>query len=77
MVVFYALIGVTFSQAHRILIEEPRQEPGVAQLQRLESAHRLLGDLASLAGDAELNPVTIGRAALRDLAVTFPSPRDR
>ncbi len=72
MVVFYALIGVTFSQAHRILIEEPRQEPGVAQLHRLESAHRLLADLASLASEAELNPITIGRAALRDLAVEVP-----
>ncbi len=50
MVVLYALIGITFSQAHRILIEEPRQDPGVVQLQRLESAHRLLADLASLGG---------------------------
>ena len=72
MIVFYALIGVTFSQARRILIEEPQQEPGIAQFQRLESAHRLLADLASLTGEAELNPITIGRAALRDLAVDVP-----
>ena len=72
MVVLYALIGITFSQAHRILIEEPRQEPGVIQFQRLESAHRLLADLARLGSEAELNPITIGRAALRDLAVEVP-----
>ncbi len=72
MIVFYGLIGVTFTQARRILIEEPRSTPGAANLQRLESAHHLLGDLASLASSAELNPVTIGRATLRDLAVTVP-----
>lgn len=72
MVVFYALIGVTFSQARRILIEEPRQDGVAVQFLRLESAHRLLADLASLGGEAELNPITIGRAALRDLAVDVP-----
>jgi signal transduction histidine kinase len=72
MVVFYGLIGVTFSQARRILIEEPRSASGSAQLQRIETAHHLLGDLASLASSAELNPITIGRAALRDLAATVP-----
>ncbi len=72
MIVFYALIGITFSQARRILIEEPRSTPEGAQLQRLESAHRLLGDLAGLASSAELNPVNIGRSALRDLAVSVP-----
>ena len=72
LVVLYALVGITFSQAHRILIEEPRQEPGAAQYHRLESAHRLLADLSRLAGEAELNPITIGRAALRDLAVNTP-----
>ncbi len=72
MVVFYALIGITFSQAHRILIDEPGQESGAVQFRRLESAHHLLADLANLAGEAELNPITIGRAALRDLAVHVP-----
>ena len=72
MVVFYALIGITFSQAHRILIDEPRQEPGIAQFQRLESAHELLADLADLTGEAELNPIPIGRGVLRDLAVIVP-----
>ena len=72
MIVFYGLIGVTVSQARRILIEEPQSAPGAAQLQRIETAHHLLGDLVSLAGSAELNPISIGRAALRDLAVTVP-----
>jgi signal transduction histidine kinase len=60
------------SQAHRILIDEPRHEPGAAQIQRLESAHHLLGDLVGLASTAEFNPIAIGRAALRDLAVAVP-----
>ena len=72
MVVFYALIGITFSQARRILIEEPREGSGAAQFQRLTSAHQMLADLASLSSAAELNPIAIGRAALRDLAVTVP-----
>ena len=72
MIAFYALIGLTFTQAHRILIEEPRHISGGAQFERLEAAHRLLGDLTGLASTAELNPVTIGRSALRDLAVVVP-----
>jgi signal transduction histidine kinase len=36
------------------------------------AAHQLLSDLAELAGSAELNPITIGRIALRDLAVDVP-----
>jgi signal transduction histidine kinase len=72
MVVIYALLGITFTQAHRVLIDQPRQEPGAAQFHRLESAHQLLADLAGFAGDAELNPITIGRTALRDLAVSVP-----
>ena len=72
MVVFYALIGITFTQARRILIEDRLSSPEAVQLQRLESAHHLLGDLADLASTAELNPVTVGRGALRDLAVAVP-----
>ncbi len=72
LIVFYALIGLTFTQARRILIEEPQSASGVAQLQRLETAHHLLGDLAGLASSAELNPISVGRAALRDLAVAVP-----
>lgn len=72
MVAFYILVGVTFAQARRILVDEPRTLPGSPRFDRLETAHRLLGDLSSLAGSAELNPITIGRSALRDLAVTVP-----
>ena len=72
IVSFFILIGVTFSQARRILVDEPRSLPGSPRFDRLETAHRLLGDLSSLAGSAELNPITIGRSALRDLAVTVP-----
>ena len=69
---FYALLGVTFGQAHRILIEDPRSESAATQYGRLVAAHQLLTDLAQLASSAELNPITIGRIALRDLAVNVP-----
>jgi signal transduction histidine kinase len=69
---FYALIGITFGQAHRILIEEPRSGTAASQHGRLVAAHQLLSDLAELASSAELNPITIGRMALRDLAVDVP-----
>lgn len=72
LIAFYALIGITFGQAHRILIDEPRSGTDGAQYGRLETAHRLLTELAGLASSAELNPVTIGRAALRDLAAAVP-----
>ena len=72
MVAFYALISITFSQARRILIEEPEEEPGAAQFRRLETAHQLLDELTNLASSSELNPITIGRATLRDLAASVP-----
>ncbi len=72
MVTFYALIGITFAQANRILIEEPHADPATAQFERLMTAHGLLADLVLLSSSAELNPVEIGRSALRDLAVTVP-----
>lgn len=76
MVAFFALVGITFAQAYRVLIEEPEASPGdstaAEQLARLEEAHRLLADLADLASTADLNPVTVGRAALRDVAATVP-----
>ncbi|MEA3501782.1 MAG: histidine kinase [Actinomycetota bacterium] len=72
MVTFYALIGIAFAQANRILIEEPHADPANAQFERLMTAHTLLADLVVLASSAELNPVEIGRSALRDLAVTVP-----
>jgi len=69
---FYALLGITFGQAHRILIEEPRSGSAATQHGRLVAAHQLLTDLAQLASSAELNPIAIGRDALRDLAVNVP-----
>ena len=72
IVAFYALLGITFGQAHRILIEEPRSGSASTQYGRLVAAHQLLSELAQLASSAELNPITIGRIALRDLAVNVP-----
>ncbi len=65
-------LGITFGQAHRILIEEPRSGSAATQHGRLVAAHQLLTDLAQLASSAELNPIAIGRDALRDLAVNVP-----
>lgn len=72
MIAFYALVSITFSQARRILVEEPLESVGVGPIRRLESAHDLLSDLAALASSSELNPVAIGRSALRNLAVDVP-----
>ena len=76
MVAFYALVGITFAQAYRILIEEPLALPAEAgsaeQIARLEEAHRLLAELADLATTDDLSPVTVGRSALRDVAALVP-----
>lgn len=76
MVAFYALVGITFAQAYRILIEEPQTAPPEAshaeQVARLEGAHRLLAELADLATTDDLSPVTVGRGALRDVAASVP-----
>ena len=72
MVVFYVLVSITFTQVRRIFVDEPRSLPGSGRYDRLETAHRLLEDLSSLAGSAELSPILIGRSALRDLAATVP-----
>jgi len=76
MVAFYALVGITFAQAYRILIEEPETRHPEASLAeqaaRLEGAHRLLAELADLATTDDLSPITIGRSALRDVAATVP-----
>ena len=76
MVAFYALVGITFAQAYRILIEEPQAIP--SDLGRRnnspdsEEAHRLLAELADLATTDDLSPVTVGRSALRDVAASVP-----
>jgi signal transduction histidine kinase len=76
MVAFYALVGITFAQAYRILIEAPQGGPAEAsaaeQVARLEEAHRLLAELADLATTDDLSPVTVGRSALRDVAASVP-----
>ena len=76
MVAFYALVGITFAQAYRILVEEPQAAPPEAssgeQVARLEEAHRLLAELADLATTDDLSPVTVGRGALRDVAASVP-----
>jgi signal transduction histidine kinase len=76
----YVLIAVTFAQARRLLVEaqESTEALRVAsrrdaeRMERLEAAHNLLASLTTLADASELNPVAVGEAALRDLAVLVP-----
>lgn len=76
-IALYVLIALTMSQMRRILVEERlRSDELVAatemRISRLETAHDLLETLSNLAGATELNPMTVGEAALRDLAVRVP-----
>ena len=74
------LLAITFAQARYILVEERRRTSelertsllNATKLERLSTAHTLLVSLSDLADSAELNPVTIGQAALRDLAGVVP-----
>ena len=73
----YLLIAVTFAQARRILIEERERKEALdlasgKRLERLATAHNLLLSLSDLADSSELNSVTVGQAALRDLALAVP-----
>lgn len=72
----YALIAITFSQVRRILIETSERsaelQVATARIERIESAHTLLTSLSELANTQELNPVTIGTVALRDLSESVP-----
>lgn len=80
VIVLYVLLAVTFAQARRVLIEERARgdalaeasEMTAARLTRLEAAHSALASLQELANAADLNPVSVGRAALRDLSVVVP-----
>jgi len=47
-------------------------QAATARVERIQSAHTLLTSLSELANTQELNPVTIGTVALRDLAVSVP-----
>lgn len=73
----YALIVITFTQVRRILVETSErsaevQAAATARVERIQSAHTLLTSLSELANTQELNPVTIGTVALRDLAASVP-----
>jgi signal transduction histidine kinase len=80
VIVLYVLMAVTFAQARRVLIEERARgdalaeasEMNAARLTRLEAAHSALASLQELANAADLNPVSVGGAALRDLALVVP-----
>ena len=76
----YILMAVAFAQARRLLIEEQERSAALteasrvsdAKARRLEAAHAALASLSELATAAELNPVSVGEAALRDLALLVP-----
>ncbi|MDJ0497271.1 MAG: histidine kinase [Acidimicrobiia bacterium] len=72
----YALIVITFTQVRRILIETSERSAALQaatdRIERIRSAHTLLISLSELANTQELNPVTIGTVALRDLARSVP-----
>jgi signal transduction histidine kinase len=74
IMLLYVLIAATFAQARRVLIEERAVAAQVNMLRvgRLEAAHSALISLQELADTADLNPVSVGRAALRDLALLVP-----
>ena len=72
----YALIAISFTQVRRLLIETREKSvelmAATARVERIQSAHTLLTSLSELANIQELNPVTIGTVALRDLSATVP-----
>ena len=79
-VLLYFVIALAFSEAKRLLVEERERSDALAveseltarRITRLDMTHNLLSSLSALANAAELNPVTVGEAALRDLAATVP-----
>ncbi len=73
-VLLYVLIAAMFAQARRVLVEERAvaEEINTIRHGRLEAAHSALTSLQELADAADLNPVSVGRAALRDLALLVP-----
>jgi len=72
----YLLIGFTFGQARRLLVEEGARADALAaasaevseRLERLERANTLLTRFTEVADTAELNPVTVGHEALESLS---------
>jgi signal transduction histidine kinase len=75
----YGLIVITFTQVRRILVETSARsaelQAATDRVERIQSAHTLLTSLSELANTQELNPVTIGTVALRDLASAVPFDR--
>lgn len=83
-VAIYLLIAITFSFARHLLLEASEtnaallaasaaQREELDRLDRLDTSHKLLSALSELADGTELNPVTVGAAALDHLrdAVSF------
>ena len=78
--VMYFLVGLTFSQARRLLVAEALRATASAQafeaaqikLSRLEHANELLTRLSTLADSRELNPIEVGDAALEGLTRILP-----
>jgi signal transduction histidine kinase len=72
----YALIVIAFTQVRRILIEAQERsvelQAATARVDRIQTAHTLLTSLTELANTQELNPVSIGTVALRDLSTSVP-----
>ena len=76
----YFLVGLTFSQARRLLVAEVLRASATAQafeqaqlrLSRLEHANDLLTRLSTLADSRELNPIEVGDAALDGLTRILP-----
>jgi signal transduction histidine kinase len=72
----YSLIAITFTQVRRVLRESSERSAALQaaadRIERLETAHTMLTSLSELANAQELNPVTIGHVALRDLAGAVP-----
>lgn len=75
----YALIVVTFTQVRRILVETSERsaelQAATDRVDRIQTAHTLLTSLSELANTQELNPMTIGTVALRDLSTSVPFVR--
>ena len=78
--IMYILVGLTFSQARRLLVAEALRATATAQafeaakirLSRLEHANDLLTRLSTLADSRELNPIEVGDAALEGLTRILP-----
>ncbi len=83
-VAIYLLIAVTFSFARHLLLEASETNAALLaasaaateqldRLERLDASHKLLTALSQLSDGSELNPVTVGTAALDHLgsAVRF------